>query len=601
MPRVKTAPSALPPISPDTPPLAIYRRLLRQTLPYWKVFAVSVMAMVLYAATETGFAALMKPLIDGGFVNKDPEAIRLLPLMILGLFLVGGLASFTSTYGMGYVGRSVVSDLRRQLFHRLLHLPVAYFDSASSGQIIARLTYEVDQVLQATTTAVTVLVRDSVAVLGLLAWLFYLQWQLALISLLVGPFLALLVLYVNRRFRHISRKIQSSMGNLTHAVEEAVKGSRVIKIFGGEQRTQQHFEQVDRAHRQQALKMAAMSGGSAPITQLIAAAALAGIVYLATLPSMLATITVGTFISFIIAMMMLFAPLKRLTTINATIQRGIVAAHGVFTFLEQPLEANNGTLRLERARGAVEFHNVTFAYQPRKGRVLENVNLRIEPGQTVALVGRSGGGKSTLVSLLARFYDPVMGHVTLDGHDLRALDLGSLRDQMALVSQDIVLFNDTIANNIAFGCRHAVSLALIEQAAEAAYAMEFIRTLPQGMDTVVGERGLLLSGGQRQRVAIARALLKDAPVLILDEATAALDNESERYIQAALTRLVRNRTTFIIAHRLSTIEQADVIVVLHHGRIVEQGRHAELLARGGHYAALHRMQFHPPQEVAAPG
>lgn len=573
----------------------VYRRLLGYSLPHWKIFAVSVFAMVFFAATDTAFAALMKPMLDGSFVDRNPDTIRFIPLAIIGLFLIRGVTGFLSEYGMTWVGRRVINNLRHEMFQQMLRLPTTFYDKTSSGQLISKLTYDVEQVAHASTTALTVMVRDTLTLIGLMAWMLYLNWMLALTFLIAGPFIALLIAYVNKRFRRISARIQTSMGGVTEAVEQAIEGQRVIKIFGGQRHQSGIFDKVNESNRRQQMKMTATREASVPLIQLVAGCALAGIIALATSPEMLKEITVGTFMSFIVAMTMMLAPIKRLTNIHSSVQRGIVAAESIFELLDREAERDNGTLRIARARGAIEYHNVSFAYDAGKGRVLENINLGIEPGQTVAFVGRSGSGKSSLVSLLPRFYELNIGRITLDGHDIRDLTLESLRNQIALVGQEVILFNDTIANNIAYGRSGEASEDDIIRAAEAAHAMEFIRQLPQGLHTVIGEKGVLLSGGQRQRLAIARALFKDAPVLILDEATAALDTESERAIQAALVRLVQNRTTLIIAHRLSTIEQADLIVVLDRGRIVEQGRHAELLARGGHYAGLHRMQFASPE------
>lgn len=570
---------------------ATYRRLLRYVRPHWKVMALAVLCMAVYAATDTAFAALMKPMLDGSFVKKDLGTIAWIPWAIIGLFAIRGVTGFLSTYGVAWVGRELIATLRREMFVHMLRLPVPYFDHHSSGQLVTRLTYNVEQVAQAATEAVMILVRDTLTIIGLLCWMFYLNWRLSLILLLVGPALALLVTRVNRRIRLITRKIQISMGEVTEVASETISGQRLVKICGAQGHETARFDIINKRQARQFMKRVAISASNIPLAQLIAAIALAGIVYLATLPEMLATVTVGGFMSFIAALMMLMAPLKRLTSINIQIQAGIIAAHTVFEFLDEQSELDRGTRHLERARGEIEFREVCFAYDPAKGAVLENLNLKISAGQTVALVGRSGSGKSTTVSLLPRFYEPQAGQIFLDGIDVREFRLNDLRAQIAWVGQDVVLFNDTVANNIAYGRAGQVSEEQIIRAATAAHAMEFITRLPQGLQTQIGEKGVLLSGGQRQRLAIARALLKDAPLLVLDEATSALDGESERYIQAALAQLVKNRTTLVIAHRLSTIEQADKIVVMEQGRIVEQGRHAELLARQGPYAALYRMQF----------
>jgi subfamily B ATP-binding cassette protein MsbA len=576
---------------PQADGAAVYRRLLHYVMPYWKGFAVAIVGMILYAATETGFAALMKPLLDGNFVISDIKTNVLIPGLLIGIFLIRGVAGFMSAYCMAWVGRHVVEDLRGQMFHQFLRLPASFYDRTSSGQLLSKIIFDVQQVSNASTNALTVLIKDTLTVIGLVAWMIYLNALLAAVFLLVGPFIGFIVLYINKRFRRISARIQAAMGNVTDVSEEAILGNRVIKIFGGQDYEVKHFEHANESNRRLSLKMAATSASSIGLIQLIAASALAGIIFLATLDSAMTRISSGGFISFIVAMVMLLGPLKRITTVNSSVQTGISAAQSVFTLLDSEAEIDTGTQHMVRAQGAVEYSHVSFMYAAEKGQVLHDISFTVEPGQKIALVGRSGSGKSTLVSLLPRFYNVGSGTILLDGHDIRDLRLSDLRDQIALVSQDVTLFNDTIANNIAYGALHGADKEKITKAAEAAHAMEFIRNLPQGLHTLVGENGVLLSGGQRQRLAIARALLKNAPVLILDEATSSLDTESERYIQSGLEQLMHKRTTLIIAHRLSTIEKADMIIVLHEGHIVEMGEHTALLAQGGHYAALHKMQF----------
>ncbi len=575
----------------DSGVFKIYRRLLGYVLPFWKIFALAILGMVVYALTQPAFAALVKPLLDKSFVQHDPQTIRLIPMLVIGLFVLRGLAGFFSTYFINWVGRSVIKSLRGQAFGKLLRLPTRYYDGNSSGMLISKLTYNIEQVAEATTNAITVIIRDGLTVLGLIGLMFYLSWILSVFILVVGPLIALLVRYVSSRFRRYSAHIQDSMGNVTKVSEEVISGHRVIKLFGGIRHEAAKFEQVNERNRYLNMKLTLVNAGSSPIIQLIAGVGMALVIYIATLPSMLQSISVGTFGSFLSAMLLVMAPLKHLTDINAPLQKGIAAGQSIFELLDEEGETEGGGLVLTRARGALEFRDLGFAYTPLKGEVLKQVSFAARAGETLALVGRSGSGKSTLASLVPRFYDPTAGAIFLDGHDIRDYRLSDLREQIALVSQDVVLFNDSIRNNIAYGTLAERSEREIRAAAEAAHAMEFIELLPQGLETMVGDRGVLLSGGQRQRIAVARALLKDAPLLILDEATAALDSESERHIQAALERLMHARTTLVIAHRLSTVERADRIVVLDRGRIIESGRHVELLAQNGHYAMLYRMQF----------
>lgn len=573
--------------------VAIYRRLLVYVIPYKWIFYLAIIGMAFVAMTETGLAALMKPLLDGGFVEKDPEWIKLLPMLFIGLALLRGLGTFIATFLMAWIGRRVVKELREEMFKHILILPTSFYDASSSGRLISKFTFDVEQVAEAATDAITIVIRDSLTVIGLLLWMFYLNWKLSLVFLLLGPVIIVLVTYVNKRFRRISSNIQSSMGDVTQVSEEAISGHRVIKTFGGQAYEAAHFETANEGNRRQVMKLIATSVVSVQVIQVISACALAGIIYLATLGPMLETISVGIFMSFLAAMMMLLTPIKRLTTVNVTVQRGIAAAKSLFDLLDAEVEKDSGSSTIKHAVGAVEYKAVSFAYEKSKGNVLDDITFNVEAGQSIAFVGKSGSGKTTLMSLLPRFYDLTTGSITIDGHDIRDLKLDNLRQQIALVGQDVTLFNDTIAHNIAYGSLKDSSEAEIIRVAEAAHVMEFIEMLPEGLNTVVGDNGVLLSGGQRQRLAIARALLKNAPILILDEATSALDTESERYIQAALDEVMKNRTTFVIAHRLSTIEKADAIIVMHNGAIVESGKHEQLLALNGYYANLYHLQYDP--------
>ena len=571
-----------------------YRRLLSLSMVYWKIFAIAIVGMILVAGTDTALAAYMKPLMDGSFVERDPEVTKWMPFVLIGIFVVRVFAMFISMYGMSWVGRRVIMELRDAMFKRLLRLPKNYYDMATTGQIMSKFTYDVEQVASATTKVITILIRDTFTIIGLLAWMIYLSPMLASMFLLAGPFLVLLVSFVTKKFRKVSRRIQGSMGDVSRVLEESIKGQIVVKMFGGHDYEENQFHKINDDNRRQNMRMIATLALSSPILRLIVGIALAGVIYIATNDEVMNVVSVGTFTSYMVAMAMLFAPIKRLADINADLQRGIAAAESVFDLIDMVEEKDTGSYMADRVRGDIKISSVTFHYKTNEN-ALKDINLDVKAGQTIAFVGRSGSGKSTLLNLLPRFYDVSEGSIKLDGHELSEYSLNNLRSHIAYVGQDIVLFNDTIEHNIAYGSFLDTDHSKVEEAAKLAYADKFIDDMSDGYNSLVGERGVMLSGGQRQRIAIARALLKDAPVLILDEATSALDTESERFIQKSLEKLIENRTTLVIAHRLSTIENADVIVVMDNGEIVETGSHDELITRNGHYAALHQMQFKEPE------
>jgi ATP-binding cassette, subfamily B, bacterial MsbA len=571
--------------------IQLYFRLLQYVKPYWGVFALSILGMLISAATEVALPVAVKPFLDGTFVNKDPFLIKWVPVALVAIFIFRGIGAYIGTYASTWVGNKVVMDLRDIMFRRMLALPLGYFHDNTTGNLISRFTYDVTQVTSAATNVVMVLVKDSVTMAGLMAYLLYLDWKLTMISLIMVPPIALVVRYFNVRLRNMSRATQQAMGDITQVLQETVECNKVVKIFGGQEYEARRFAETSNRLRGFSMKQTAAAAANVPIVQVLAALAVAVVVYYATVQAQSNSTTVGGFVSFLAAMLLLTAPLKRLTGVAEHLQRGLAAAESVFALLDEEPEKDAGTAELARARGDIRFDRVTFRYPRAEQPALLGVTVAIRPGETVALVGPSGSGKTTLANMVPRFFHPASGRITIDGHDVETLSLASLRRNIALVSQEVALFNDTVAANIAYGQTAGASREAIERAAQAAHALDFIRAMPQGFDTLIGENGVRLSGGQRQRLAIARTILKDAPILILDEATSALDSESEKHVQAALERLMQGRTTMVVAHRLSTIEKADRIVVLDRGEVAEVGTHAELLARGGIYTRLYSIQF----------
>ena len=573
----------------------LYLRLLSYTFQHKLIFIASIIAMAMFAVTDTAFAALIKPLLDGSFVSKDPETIRLFPFVLIALFLIRSISGFVSTYGIAYVGRSVIMKIRQEMFDKLVHMPTKTYDFASSGELLSKLTYDTEQVAEAATKAITVLVRDGLTVIGLLGLMFYQSFILSIGLIVIGPVIAIFVKFMSVRFRDTSKHIQKSMGFITNVVEELIAGHRVVKIFGGEHSEKKSFNYVNANNRDRHMKLALIQGISIPLVQFIVAIFLAGVIYFVTSDEYLEVISVGTFMSFITAMILIFAPIKRLAEINVVLQRGLAASESIFELLDSKSESdviiNKDNKKFNKEFSSINFNKINFSYYDNNDLVLEDISFSIPKGSTCAIVGKSGSGKSTLVNLLPRFYEIKNGDITIDFENINTFSLSELRGMIAYVGQDLTLFNDSIRNNIAYGSLENKSLDDIVAAAKSANADKFINDYTDGYETFVGDNGVLLSGGQRQRIAIARAILKDAPILLLDEATSSLDSESEKLIQTALAELQKNRTTIVIAHRLSTIENADLIIVLDKGKIIEKGKHEELINLKGLYANLHKIQF----------
>lgn len=564
----------------------LYLRLLKYAWRYKLVFAVSILAMVVLSATNTGFLATIKQVTDEGFVKQDPTKVSLLPFMLLGLLAVRATAGFVSNFAMRWVARHVVEDVRGDAFRSLMTLPISFFDAHSVGVLTSKLTFDTEQMAKASTNATVSVVRDSLTILGMLAYMLYLDWRLTLIFALVTPFMALYLHRITPKVRAAGRYVQQSVGDMTKVSEEALSGQRMVKIFGGADYENNRFSNVIGKNRHMQIRLARIAGLSSFVVEILAAISLALVIYYAV-----GRFSAGQFAAFIGALLMLIAPIKSLTGLNEDLQVGLAAAQSVFSVIDEVAEQDTSTKEIPRAQGEIELRGVTLRYDDAKRPALDNLNLSIKPGEKVALVGRSGGGKTTLVSLLPRFYELQQGLILLDGIDIRAISLKSLRQQFALVSQDVILFNDTVFNNIAYGILRDATEEEVIAAAKAAHAWDFIQQLPNGLQNEIGDRGVRLSGGQRQRIAIARAILKNAPILLLDEATSALDTESEQHVQAALDALMENRTSIVIAHRLSTIENADRIMVMEQGKIVESGSHEALIAQNGHYAKLYQKQF----------
>ena len=572
--------------------LHLYKRLLKSTGIYKKIFLLAITGMIIHAITDTSFAAIIKPLLDGSFIDKDPSFIQIMPILIILIFVFRGIGSFMSTYGMAYVGRSIIRDIRRDMFDKILLRSSSLYDESVTGKLVSKITFDAEQVAEAATKAVTTVIKDGLTIIGLLSLMFYYSFELSIGLLLIAPLVGFFLKIMSVKFRSLSRDIQRSMGTITNIVEESIIGHRIIKIFGGKDYEKNTFNSANAYNRERNLKLIFVQSISIPLMQLLVAIFLAAIIFFVTSNDYLDEISIGTFMSYLTAMIMMFAPIKRLSEVNVVLQRGIAASESIYDLLDSKSE-NIDMIDATNIEGSISisFKNVTFKYPSSQSNILENINLDIGKGETVAIVGKSGSGKTTLLDLIPRLYDPDRGDIYFNTSNIKDINLNKIRAYISYVGQDFTLFNDTVYNNIAYGELSSHDVSRVHDAAEFSFASNFINDLPDKFETIVGQNGVLLSGGQRQRIAIARALLKNAPILLLDEATSALDAESEASIQKSLTTLSENKTTLIIAHRLSTVMNADKIIVIENGHVVEQGNHSDLIDKKSVYYALYNSQF----------